>query len=406
MSDSGGPQRISPPRWSVLIFIALVLGVFFASISWIANTQAESAMQGLFLAALARIEFLLTLPLRLVAILFARDDKLYGAYGIVAGLAFVMPLFWLMGGWGVRESLRRRFHRKPDDDRVDASRRAFLRRAAAGGAGAGAALVTVDASLLAPQRLQLREYTVPIADLPSSMEGLRIAHVSDTHRGPYITHAMIEHAIRQANALEPDLALLTGDFVYHHRSYIEDGVGLLSMLKPRIGSLAVLGNHDHWQGTSQCREAFAKYGIPLLDNARVFLDERGFSNRPRRGTPICIAGLGDLWADRCDFGAALGEIPEHIPRIVLSHNPDIAAEAPRDTRIDLMLSGHTHGGQVRFPGLGSPFAPSKYGERFIGGMCEGSHFPVVVSRGVGLAGIPVRFRVPPEIGVITLTRAG
>ena len=388
-----------------LVAIAFGLGLLLGGLSWVANTHAGSPLQHPFLMGWTRVEFLLSLPLRLVAILLLQDGDQYHAHRLAAVLAFFMPLFWLLVGWGLREAWRMRPRSKPVEETVDADRRAFLTRTAATATGAGAALVAVDASLLAPQRLQLREYSVPIKDLPEAMEGLRIAHVSDTHLGPFVSHAMVRRTLKQVNALEPDLVLLTGDYIYRHHSFIKDGIGLLSMLEPRAGTLAVLGNHDHWHGAAACREAFAKHRIPLLDNGRVFLDERGFSNRPRRRSPICIAGLGDLWTDHTDFGAALGEIPGHIPRIVLSHNPDLGAKAPQETRIDLMLSGHTHGGQVRLPGVGVPFAPTAYGQRFMGGMCEGSHFPVIVSRGVGIAGIPIRFRVPPEIGLITLTQA-
>jgi hypothetical protein len=97
-------------------------------------------------------------------------------------------------------------------------------------------------------------------------------------------------------------------------------------------------------------------------------------------------------------------VSESMPRIVLAHNPDTAETVPPGVRVDLMCSGHTHGGQVSLPLVGTPIVPSEYGSRYAGGLCLGPSCPVVVSRGVGMAILPVRFRVPPEIGVIELVR--
>jgi hypothetical protein len=137
----------------------------------------------------------------------------------------------------------------------------------------------------------------------------------------------------------------------------------------------------------------------------MFVTPMGLSEKPIRGESLCIAGVGDVWTDEVSFTKALRGIPEDMPRIVLSHNPDVAETMDSHHRVDLMLSGHTHGGQVRLPVIGAPACPSHYGMKYLGGKCHGPQCPVIVSRGIGLAGIPLRFRVPPELCVITLVKA-
>ena len=185
---------------------------------------------------------------------------------------------------------------------------------------------------------------------------------------------------------------------------IEPGIGLLCQLRGRLGVLAVLGNHDHWEGAAACRAAFARGGVRLLDRDRVFLGPGGITEAPTEDT-ICLAGLADLWEEQHDPREPLDQVPEGMPRLLLSHNPDYAELLPAGLRVDLMLSGHTHGGQVRLPWVGTPKIPSRYGQKYAGGLCQGPTCPVLVSRGVGMGFLPVRLGVPPEMSLITLTRA-
>jgi predicted MPP superfamily phosphohydrolase len=166
--------------------------------------------------------------------------------------------------------------------------------------------------------------------------------------------------------------------------------------------------------------ALRAIGVRMLDNGRVFLDgaTRRFREEGAPGESLCIAGLGDLMTDFISVHLALGGVPADVPRIVLAHNPD-TAEHPQCVgescvgglpltaapRVDLMISGHTHGGQVRIPFLGTPFIPSRYGQKYAGGLVKGPAFPVLVSRGIGMSLLPVRLGVPPEIVELTLTRA-
>lgn len=267
----------------------------------------------------------------------------------------------------------------------------------------GTALYSV---LVEPSWLKLRRYELKIAGLPPELDGLKIGHFSDSHFGPLVGLMHIRQAIAMLNAEQPDLVLLTGDYVHQTPSAIPDGIAVLTELKSRLGTLAVLGNHDHWEGTEACRAEFARHGLPLLDNQRVFLSARGLSDQPVDPS-LAICGVGDLWEDTVDPEKALQDVPEDCPRLLLSHNPDVAELFPDRfprLRFDLQLSGHTHGGQVSFPGVGTPIVPSAYGPRYAGGLVQGPAWPVVVSRGVGLTVLPVRFRVPPEVGLITLRR--
>jgi predicted MPP superfamily phosphohydrolase len=149
----------------------------------------------------------------------------------------------------------------------------------------------------------------------------------------------------------------------------------------------------------------ARAGIPLIDNDRLFLGPSGLSGEPPAADAICIGGVGDLWEAEIDAGRAFAGVPPSMPRLLLSHNPDAAEVLPPDLRVDLMLSGHTHGGQVAFPVIGAPLAPTAYGKKYLGGLCRGPTCPVVVSRGVGITVLPVRLSVPPELVLITLRRA-
>jgi len=385
----------------------MVLCVAFGATWWFVTTGIRPTTGEPALTAVSRVQFLLALPPRIMAMSYFGARYFRHAHEAILVIAFLTPLFWFLVLFAAKHLRTRlvewRSMANPHGPRV--SRRVFLSSAVAGTAGLGASAMGADSLLLAPQRVQVRSYSFGVRWLPDALDSLRIAHVSDTHLGPFISRRFLEGVMEQVNEHQPDLVFLTGDYVHRHPSFIGDAVGLLEMLQPRIGTLAVLGNHDHWEGADACRAAFARTGIPLLDQNRVFLTARGLTDSMPGGEGLCIAGVGDLWEDSVDFGAVLGDVPREMQRLVLSHNPDTALMTNRE-RVDIMFAGHTHGGQVLLPFVGAPVSVSRYGDRFQGGQCEGDGFPVIVSRGIGLAGIPLRFRVPPEFGIITLTRSG
>jgi predicted MPP superfamily phosphohydrolase len=315
------------------------------------------------------------------------------AASIVTGVC--LALAWL--------ALARRPGR-PRANEPDARRREVLARLGLGIGALGALGVGAWGCIIEPSRLKLRRYTVPIRGLPSWAEGLRLVHLSDTHYGPYVPMPHVRRAVRMANELQADLAVLTGDYVHRTLRAIPEGVGVLCELRARLGRFAVLGNHDHWADAEACWRQFRTGGVHTVDHRHLFLGPQGLQDRPSEDA-ICLAGFGDLWEDKQPPQVALTGVPEDMPRIVLSHNPDYAEKIPEGLRVDLMISGHTHGGQVFIPGKGTPKVPSNYGQWYAGGLCQGPRCPVVVSRGVGMAYLPVRIAVPPELVLITLTRA-
>ncbi|MFN0010761.1 MAG: metallophosphoesterase [Phycisphaerales bacterium] len=288
-------------------------------------------------------------------------------------------------------------------------------------AGLSAAGTLAQGTLITPWNCQLVRYSVPIRDLPPALRGLRLVYISDTHLGPRVSAPYIRSVLARAIALKPDLFLLGGDYVHNGPRQIAPAAALFAPMvatgKPVLG---VLGNHDWYADGLASSRALREVGIRMIDNDRAFLDAStrqlvpaDARNAPPVDSALCIAGIGDLWQDRIDPAAALGGVPDGMPRLLLSHNPDAAEDprllgtAPGSTtaahRVDLMLSGHTHGGQVRFPFLPPLIVPSRFRSKYARGLIQGPAFPVLVSAGVGVSLIPVRIGVPPELLEITLT---
>jgi hypothetical protein len=281
--------------------------------------------------------------------------------------------------------------------------------AALGGAGAGAAMWT-------PWSLTTRRYRVPIADLPRGLDGLRIVQLTDTHLGPRVPASFIEEAVGLARSLHPDVVVLTGDYVHNGRRHIERAAELFRPLVESrngcMGVVAVLGNHDHYADAAAMAAALRARGIRVIDNRRLFVDGgRRLRDEDGGEDGLCLAGLGDLYEDAIDVESALGGVPAKLPRIVLAHNPDtaelsaLASNGLPGPRIDLMISGHTHGGQVSLPLIGPPITMSRFGQKYAHGLVRGPACPVLVSAGVGMSLLPVRIGVPPEVVEITLERA-
>jgi predicted MPP superfamily phosphohydrolase len=268
-------------------------------------------------------------------------------------------------------------------------------------AGAGYGIV------IEPRNFEIARRRIAIRDLPSSLEGLRLVQLTDLHHGPWLSRDFIRAIVEATNRLEPDLCLLTGDYVHQDPEFMKPAAQELASLRPRIGTLAVLGNHDWWEDVTQMREALADVKIPLIDNdRRILTPDRRLVAAADNG--LAFAGLGDLWEDHQDYRAALDDLPDTMPRLLLSHNPDTAEEwrfTRSGLRVDLMLSGHTHGGQIRIPYMGAPVVPSRFGQKYAQGLVQGPTCPVFICRGIGMSGVPIRFGARPEIALLELTRA-
>jgi predicted MPP superfamily phosphohydrolase len=276
------------------------------------------------------------------------------------------------------------------------SRRAWL---AGGGLTAG-----VVYALVAERAGSVSITTRPHPDLPPELDGLRAVQLTDIHHGPWLSIDHVRAVVRTTNELNADLVLLTGDYVSESQVYVAPVVAELAALRPKIGTLAIMGNHDWWEGGRHgvVQREFEKAGIPLIDNdRRILTPDRRLVERAASG--LCIAGVGDLWCHEQDYKRALGGLPRTMPRVLLSHNPDVAEEPDLvgcGCRVDVQLSGHTHGGQIWIPGMGTPVVPSRYGQKYAQGWVDGPVSRVFVCRGLGLSVLPLRCGVRPEIAVL------
>jgi len=238
---------------------------------------------------------------------------------------------------------------------------------------------------------------------------LRIAALADLHAcDPWMPLSRIEEIVSVTNALKPDVVVLLGDYVSGIHRFktkvveIDDWAGALSKLEAPLGKFAVLGNHDWWMNPEGVRQGLESKGIPVLENQARKL-------KTADGTEFWLAGLGDQLAfgnSRTgyrgvhDLPKTMRAVTDDAPVILLAHEPDIFPEVPE--RVSLTLCGHTHGGQVRFPFIGAPIVPSRYGQRYAYGHVVEDNRHLVVSGGLGCTFLPVRFGSPPEIVVLEL----
>lgn len=292
------------------------------------------------------------------------------------------------------------------------SRRRFLADAALAGPVAATAGLYGHSSVVAPFDLRVTPVTVPVADLPAALSGLRCAVIGDTHFGSRVPSGYLRAAYERALALKPDLFLLLGDYVHYAPTFGDESVELLRPLLDTGRAIAILGNHDHYYGQGPyMNKRLLDGGAHMVVNDRVYIGaDRAIGRSPLpAGAGLCIAGLADHITEHpgsiVDLPAALRDVPRGMPVVLLAHSPDLAEDARvarAGRRIDLILSGHTHGGQVALPLIGRPIVPSSYGQRYAYGLNRGPLCPVYTTSGVGVSILPVRINVPPEIVELTL----
>jgi uncharacterized protein len=281
------------------------------------------------------------------------------------------------------------------------TRRQFLSLSAL---AAGGSLLAYSA-LWDRHYLEIIERTIWLPRLPEAFHGLRIAQVSDIHYDQYSEPYFIREMVRRINTLNPDIVVLTGDFV--SSGLLPNHVSArLSYPCAEVLSgircahrFASLGNHDSLVGWPVVVDALKVQGIPTLVDSYLPFE--------RDGSRLWFAGIRSTLEDTPDLAKALPNATgQNEPVILLAHEPDFATEVIKHNKVDLMLSGHTHGGQIRFPFIGTPRVMlAKGGRRFVHGHFNVGAMQLYVNRGIGTVKIPARVLCPPEITLITLQPA-
>jgi uncharacterized protein len=254
------------------------------------------------------------------------------------------------------------------------------------------------AVLVEPGRLVVRETRVVSTGWPRGRPPLRIAALTDLHVGSFRNGLdRLDAVVARTNAEKPDVIVLLGDFLHgpSPRPVVSPeaiAARLVALRAPR-GVVAVLGNHDWWFDGTRVRAALEREGLRILENDAVPLGEGA--------QRFWVAGVGDLWTRPVDIPRSLSTVPPGEPVLLLTHNPDVFPNVP--ARVALTLAGHTHGGQVALPLIGRPVVPSRYWQRYAYGVVVEDGRTLFVSPGIGTSIIPVRFRVPPEISIVTVS---
>lgn len=277
------------------------------------------------------------------------------------------------------------------------TRREFLKWAGAA-AAVGVGGTAAYGGLVEAWDYELTETVVPVRELPERFEGFRIAQVSDVHHGRLVPIEEVRRVVELANSARADMVALTGDYTTQLRRYVEPCAEALAGLKASEGVWAVLGNHDHNTDGALTRQALARRGISVLTNENTVL---------RRGADaLQLAGTDDWGWGYADFQRALKGVDLARPAVLLSHEP-ISFDMEETRGVSLILSGHTHGGQVNLPVVGSPvkYVWGKY-LRYLRGLHERDDGArLYVSRGTGMIGVPLRVGARPEVAVLRLQRA-
>lgn len=242
------------------------------------------------------------------------------------------------------------------------------------------------------ERFSVNHERIWLDALPSALSGLRIVQISDIHHGLFLPKEWLSQAVQQANQLNPDIIALTGDFVTYSRRNIGPAAELLGRLRARYGVYAVLGNHDFRVDADAVTQALRRERIDVLRNRHVVL---GLGN-----ASLYLAGVDD-YGYGADLRRAVRGIPQDAATVLLAHNPRVIHLASR-RGVSLVLSGHTHGGQVNIPLLGTIYGRSPERLRFKIGWDRLGATQIYVSRGIGTIVLPWRLRCPAEISHLEL----
>jgi len=249
-------------------------------------------------------------------------------------------------------------------------------------------------ALSEPFRLTVEHHKIFLRRLPQAFDGLRVVQLSDIHHSPFTSREQIERAVETANSLKPDIIALTGDYVSKERNYAAPCAELMGRLRARHGVYAVLGNHDHWTDAALITDLFRAEGITVLVNQGMRFE--------KDGAALWLAGVDDTMVGLEDLPLALAGSREEELKLLLAHNPIILRRAAR-AGVDLVLSGHTHGGQVTLRSERS--ASGRPRRRLLKGLANQGETQIYITRGLGTVVLPVRFGCPPEVSLLELRTA-
>jgi predicted MPP superfamily phosphohydrolase len=239
--------------------------------------------------------------------------------------------------------------------------------------------------------LTIEHQQIYLRRLPQEFDGFRIVHLSDIHHSPFTSQEQIRRAVETTNGLQPDIVALTGDYVSKERRYAAPCAELMGTLRARHGVYAVLGNHDHWTDAALITDLFRAEGITVLVNQGMRFEKNGVG--------FWLAGVDDSMVGLEDLSLALAGARDDELKLLLAHNPIILRRAAR-ARVDLVLSGHTHGGQVRWRAERS--SSERPRRRLLKGLGRHGETQIYVTRGLGTVVLPVRFGCPPEVSLLEL----
>jgi predicted MPP superfamily phosphohydrolase len=249
-------------------------------------------------------------------------------------------------------------------------------------------------SLIEPYWIQTKVVVIESNQIPAEFDGKKIVFLSDIHCGswPLFDQERTENLVNQVNALHPDIILLGGDYVNDNSPNVNPCFKELSKLKAPLGVYGVLGNNDPWNES-----------IPAMKNANItYIGNNGLWIE-NKGAKIRIGGVGDMFTDIQNQDAATGDASKNDFAVLVSHSPDFFPLLNR-SKVDVMLSGHTHGGQITLFGLWAPIIHSQYGNKYRTGIIRDNNTVLVVSNGIGTIKVPMRFFARPQIIVIKLKR--
>jgi predicted MPP superfamily phosphohydrolase len=253
------------------------------------------------------------------------------------------------------------------------------------------------ATLIEPYSYLVTETDVFIKDLPGRFEGFRVTQLTDVHHSRILGIAEVRRVVNLAQQTKPDMFVLTGDYTTTYRRYIEPCAEALSPLSAPEGVWAVLGNHDHYTDPELTTQALERNHIPVLNNKNTIL---------RRGPDVIqLSGIDDWTWNGTDWMKAFNGLNDKRPTILLSHQPGVL-EFNETQNVSLILSGHTHGGQIKLPWLGPLARFATKDLRYAQGLFRYGDVQLYVSSGTGVIGLPIRLGVRPEIAVLRLKRAG